>query len=265
MEHLLNGLGYDPQALRSSTTLAGSASGAVVARIRLGEGEFVVKATTEREAAFYRAGKVVPVRVPRVVAADGTCLLFDALTPVAPATAWPASRWHEVARQLGQLHHARVRAAVGHQSWLKQPSPTRHPDATARAFWTDDELATPVDSPRLPPCLIHGDLHAGNLLIDHDRELVWADWQEVGIGSGPEDLALLWQRAEADGADPPREAMLATYAAGRGIPCDDDLRKAVAAAEVRLLLLDWPPFLINADPARAAIMRRRLHLLRQRQ
>ncbi|GIF69572.1 hypothetical protein Ais01nite_76070 [Asanoa ishikariensis] len=320
MEHLLNRLGYDPRSLRSSTMLAGSASGAFVARIRLGDSEFVLKTATEREAAFYRAGNVVPVRVPHVVAADDTCLLLEALTPVPPAKDWPASRWHEVARQLGELHHPRVMTAIGEQPWLRRPAPPRSPDATSRAFWTKDELATPVDGPRLPPCLIHGDLHAGNLLTDesgkndgggksnrsdksdgtgksngNDRsgnsdtsnasdpssesngndesgakakmggELVWADWQEVGIGTGPEDLALLWQRAEADGADPPRAAMLATYAEARGIPYDDVLRKAANAAEVRLLLLDWPPFLINADPARAAVMRKRLHLLRQRQ
>jgi aminoglycoside phosphotransferase (APT) family kinase protein len=55
----------------------------------------------------------------------------------------------------------------------------------------------------LPACLIHGDLHAGNLLRDAEGASVWADWQEVGIGQGPEDLALLWQRAEFDGADRP--------------------------------------------------------------
>jgi len=122
------------------------------------------------------------------------------------------------------------------------------------------ELLDRVDE-KLPTCLVHGDLHAGNLLRAPDGELVWTDWQEVGLGQGPEDLALLWQRAEFDGADPPRAAMLATYAAARGIPHDDTLVQATVAAEIRLLLLDWPVFLQHADPDRRALMRRRLHLL----
>jgi aminoglycoside phosphotransferase (APT) family kinase protein len=247
--------------------LAGSASGSLVVLVRLGDEELVLKTATARETAFYRAAAAIPVRVPRVVASDGTGLLLEALTPLPPATDWPEARWHEVAHQLGALHHADVAAAIGDQPWLKPATAAdRRPDATARAFWTADELALlddiePVD---LQPCLVHGDVHAGNLLLDRSNDLVWADWQEVGIGAGPADLALLWQRAEFDGADPPRAAMLASYAEARGIPCDSELVRATTAAELRLLLLDWPPFLTRAEPARASVMRQRLHALRQR-
>ena len=51
----------------------------------------------------------------------------------------------------------------------------------------------------LPVCLRHGDWHLGNILIDPADRFVWIDWQEVGLGHGPEDLALLWQRAEFGG------------------------------------------------------------------
>ncbi|GAA1843938.1 phosphotransferase family protein [Asanoa iriomotensis] len=262
MEELLRRLGRDPRTLRSVETLAGSASGSLVALVRLGDAEFVLKTTTAREAAFYRAAPRLPVRVPRVIAADDTCLLLESLGPARPAAQWPSSRWPEVARQLGALHRPEVLATLGGRSWLRRTS-VRSPDAAAREFWCAAELAR-LDELRpaaLPACLVHGDLHAGNLLHDGAGELVWTDWQEVGVGSGPEDLALLWQRAEFDGADPPRAAMLATYAEARGIPCDDRLADAAAAAEVRLLLLDWPPFLLGTDPARAALMRRRLHAL----
>ncbi len=266
LDEFLRRLGRDPRSLRSVTPLAGSASGSLVVLVRLGDEEFVLKTVTPREAAFYRAAAAIPVRVPKVIAADGTCVLFEALAPLPPAADWAEARWHEIARQLGALHHADVAATVGEQPWLKPAAaPDRHPDATARAFWTADELALldhlePAD---LPPCLVHGDVHAGNLLIDGAHNLVWADWQEVGIAAGPEDLALLWQRAEFDGADPPRAAMLASYAKARGIPYDSELIRAVTTAELRLLLLDWPPFLTGADPSRAAVMRRRLEALRR--
>src|ERR1700754_55742 len=103
----LRRLGRDPRSLRSVTRLAGSASGAFVARIRLGDEELVLKTTTPREIAFYAAGRV-PVRVPRVLAADDACLLLEALDPLPPAAERPTDRWHEVARQLGGLQRTRL-------------------------------------------------------------------------------------------------------------------------------------------------------------
>ena len=263
VDDCLRELGRDPRSLRSVVPLPGSASGARVQLIRLGDQEVVLKTTSRREVAFYGMAGRLPVRVPRVVAAAGTCLLLEALVPGPAAADWPAAHWHEVAGQLGALHRPQVAAAF--HGWLTRKTPARRPEAAARACWTAGELALldrigdlGVD---LPACLIHGDLHAGNLLRDAEGALVWADWQEVGIGQGPEDLALLWQRAEFDGADPPRTAMLATYAAARGIPCDDVLVRATTAAELRLLLLDWPPFLATAGPDRRAIMVRRLRAL----
>lgn len=203
MEELLRRLGRDPASLRSAAILAGSASGSLVARVRLGDEEFVLKTTTEREAVFYRAAPRLPVQVPRVIALDGTCLLLEALTPATRAAEWSTPRWHEVARQLGALHRPRVLAGFAGRSWLRRPV-ERRPDATARELWTADELALLDTRPAaLPDCLVHGDVHAGNLLQDDAGALVWTDWQEVGVGPGPEDLALLWQRAEFDGADPP--------------------------------------------------------------
>ncbi|MEV4622982.1 phosphotransferase [Asanoa sp. NPDC049573] len=253
-------LGRDPSSVRSTESLAGSASGSRVALLHFHDGErLVLKTTTPREVALYRAAARLPVRTPRLVAADDTCLLLEALEPLPPPNDWPTGQWHEVARQLGTLHAM----PLDHSPrWLKQPV-ARQPDQIARAFWSATELALLdlVVDDKLPTCLLHGDLHAGNLLRAGDGGLVWTDWQEVGVGQGPEDLALLWQRAEADGADPPREAMLATYAAARGLAHDETLIRATNTAEIRLLLLDWPWFLRRADPSRRALMRRRLHLL----
>jgi hypothetical protein len=260
VDECLRRLGRDPRSLRSVRPLAGSASGARVALLRLGDDEVVLKTTTRREAAFYRTACRLPVRIPRLVAAAGLCLLLEAAAPGPAAVDWPVGRWHEVARQLGALHRTAV--AFHGVSWLKRPGPARRPDAAARSCWPAADLALldrigDLDA-GLPACLVHGDLHAGNLVRAADGGLVWADWQEVGVGRGPEDLALLWQRAEFDGADPPRTAMLATYAAARGIPYDDVLTRATAAAELRLLLLDWPIFLAGAAPERRAVMVRRL-------
>jgi hypothetical protein len=58
--------------------------------------------------------------------------------------------------------------------------------------------------------------------------------------------------------------MLTTYADARGIPCDSELARATTTAELRLLLLDWPPFLASADRTRVSVMRQRLHAVRQR-
>ena len=259
-DECLRRLGRDPASLRSSVPLSGSASGSHVALLHFegNDEKLVLKTTTPREVALYKAAARLPVRTPRLVAADDTCLLLEALEPLPRAAEWSKAQWHEIARQLGTLHAAPFDDAA---PWLRHPT-SRRPDQAAQAFWTpmELELLDRVDE-KLPTCLVHGDLHAGNLLRAPDGELVWTDWQEVGLGQGPEDLALLWQRAESDGADPPREAMLATYAAARGIPHDDTLVQATVAAEIRLLLLDWPVFLQHADPDRRALMRRRLHLL----
>jgi aminoglycoside phosphotransferase (APT) family kinase protein len=92
---------------------------------------------------------------------------------------------------------------------------------------------------------VHGDCHAENLLRDADGTVVWADWAEVGVGRGPEELAILWQRAEFNGATVPREAMVAIYARARGLEVDDVLGDAVRAAELLMVLLGWPEFLIE--------------------
>ena len=71
----------------------------------------------------------------------------------------------------------------------------------------------------------------------------------------------LWQRAESDGAHPPREDMTAAYAAARSRPSDAAFRAALALCELRLLLVAWPPFLHYGSPERQKTMTQRLQQL----
>jgi phosphotransferase family enzyme len=246
--------------------LTGGASGSAVYRVVTPRGEFVLKIGTgvpaRRELRFYR-DLTVPVAVPTLLAGaeqgEDTALLFE------PAgTGGPDGRWIELAAQLGALH----REPVADWPWAKPVAGDTSPDAPAAAWaalgygsllaplWSGlDRLAATLAE--LPVCLLHGDWHRGNILTGAGGRLVWIDWQETGPGRGPEDLALMWQRAEFDGAEPPRAAMLSAYAAARGIADDAVLRRAAVAAELRLLLLDWPPHLARGTgPARARMLRR---------
>lgn len=241
------------------------ASGATVYRLRAGGRDLVLKTTRHtRELRFHRelaAG--VPVRVPRLVAAADGCLLFECAGTPARPDGWPTARWCRLATELGTLHRARVPALP----WLKPASRPASVTAARRTWaglgypdWPDvAELDAALRA--LPYCLLHGDWHLGNVLTG-PAGFVWIDWQEVGSGHGPEDLALLWQRAEADGWTPPRAAMRTAYAAARGIADDQVLRRATGAAELLLLLLDWPDHLRTAPaPVRTRLLRRLVRLL----
>jgi aminoglycoside phosphotransferase (APT) family kinase protein len=274
----------------SRRRLPGGGSGSAVYLLRLDDGEVVLKLTrhgiggqtpsARREVRFYRElAPQLPVPVPRLLAySEGeqvTCLLLSAARPASHARGWTRRRWVQVATQLGALHGAGVALAeLGAAAWVRRSRPLeQHDTISAMTYWrsigcadlaerlleSSSELAAAAAD--LPACLVHGDCHTGNLLVDDDGELVWADWQEVSIGHGPEDLALLWQRAEFDGGRPPRSAMLAVYAQARGLASDVVLRRAVVAAELLLLLLAWPQHLVRAAPARSRVMIRRLHRL----
>ena len=150
VDDCLRKLGRDTHSLRSVLPLPGSASGAHVQLIRLGDQEVVLKTTTRREVAFYRMAVRLPVRVPRVVAAAGTCLLLEALVPGPAAVDWPAAHWHEVASQLGALHRPQVAAAFhgwltrkrrpgGRMQLLKRAGPRRSSrcwTGSATSVWT---------------------------------------------------------------------------------------------------------------------------------
>jgi aminoglycoside phosphotransferase (APT) family kinase protein len=248
--------------------------------------EFVMKVTADpdardrarRELHFYRElAALVPVTTPGFAAGlddgDHVCLLLDSAGTAARPAAWARERWERLAAELGQLHHERVTEVTAGWGWAKQERPVSKSAVSAAArgwaelgcrrldpLWSRlDDLAAALGE--LPGCLCHGDWHLGNILTGRAGTFVWIDWQEVGYGHGPEDLALLWQRAEFDGLDPPRNAMLTAYARARAIPDTAPLGRAAIAAELMLLLISWPPYLRGApESARARLLRRLGHL-----
>lgn len=286
----LRAMRHGPESLRGHQRLTGAASGAGVHRLVFGDGRVaVLKVTTtpalndraRREFWFYQAlAAQLPVRTPRLLAAadtaDLTCLLLSAAEPTPPPERWAPREWIAAAGELGALHHPSVASGSDRYTWLNRPRRVTSTEvATALTAWRQlglDSVAGPLLDQleqldgaiaELPVCLLHGDWHAGNLLLNQ-AGLVWADWQEVGVGHGPEDLTLLWQRAEFDGARPPREAMLDAYVRARGIRPDVVLEQAILAAEIRLLLLGWPTHLLHAAPAeRQDLLDRLEHLSRR--
>lgn len=260
-------------------------SGSSVHRIVVAEGAAVLKITVHRgaapahartEIALYRelAGRL-PIRVPGLLGAGTTpelnALLLTAAEPPPPPASWTDHDWLRLARELGTLHAAIPLGELASLRWLAADAADVDLGAVPRlrSWWA----ATPVASSalpvldrlpalrthveRAPGCLVHGDCHVDNILVDRDGAFVWIDWQGVRAGHGVEDLALLWQRAEFLGGTPPRAAMLAAYGDARGLRMDATLVAALAAHELELLLVAWPEHLARGSPAgRAALLDR---------
>ncbi len=284
----LRALGRDPDDLRGHRRLAGGVSGSGVFRLVFTDrSDAVLKVTTNpawrdkarREARFYReAAADLPVRVPQLLAVadtgSATCLLLSAAAPAPTPTLWGVHDWLRVARELAMLHRGMQSPVLDRFSWLTRADPISPDQVRAAADcwdrWGCGRIAEPLlQRPSeltaalaaLPATVIHGDCHAGNLLVDDTGGFRWADWQEVGIGHGPEDLALLWQRAEFGGAAPPRQAMLEAYAAVREVSSVPALHRAAVAAELQVLLFGWPAHLRHADHERRDRLIRRFRAL----
>jgi len=246
--------------------LAGGASGSGVYRVRIDGYDAVLKVSTadglqrnaRRELTFYQTlAERVPVATPRLLDHadndDLTALVLSAHTPARPAREWDRSEWLEVAAQLAALHSIRLphEAPWVHTPWLRRIL-DRPPIKIAERYWSDTDAAESVgkvlDAPAAlaaavastPDCFLHGDCHVDNLLRDGNH-ILWADWQVAGIGSPAIDLAFLWSRANADGADPPHAAMLHEYTAHRRVDLAL-LHRAVIAAEIGTTLFGWPEY-----------------------
>jgi aminoglycoside phosphotransferase (APT) family kinase protein len=117
-----------------------------------------------------------------------------------------------------------------------------------------------------PVALCHGDCHRDNFLRDNQGNLVWADWQEVGVGAGPEDLSFFWQRAAAAGDALPVEQMLVIYherlqaqtGAAISLPA---VQRVARASELRTTLLHWPFYLQQASVAQIVRLLQRIEQL----
>lgn len=268
------------------STLAGSYSGASVRRVRVDGRDAVLKVTTvgegqqsaRRELAFYRTlAPVVPVATPQLLRYadndDRTALVLSAHAPPRPAREWDQSAWLDLARQLADLHSIPPPQVEPwtESSWLRQAL-ARPPTDLAEGYWSTTDAADQLgpalrmvgelaDAVReIPDSFLHGDCHVDNLLSD-DGRLVWADWQGAGVGSPAGELAFLWSRAGADGADLPYDAMLREYAVQRELD-PTQLARSVAAAEIGILLFAWPEYVAYRTEAdRDRITQRLLHLL----
>jgi aminoglycoside phosphotransferase (APT) family kinase protein len=142
---------------------------------------------------------------------------------------------------------------------------------TIRSFWEPtlprlDELLSGAARlngamSAVPPGFVHGDCHTEN--ITHvDGSLVFCDWQSTGIGRPSADLALLTVRATPAGVTVPPallDAYLAVHA-GRA----DELRRAVLAEELAILVFQWPHFAAYNSASGIARVRARAGHLAER-
>lgn len=84
---------------------------------------------------------------------------------------------------------------------------------------------------RFNPCVVHGDLHEDNLLVDGDRVTAVTGWTDLRIGDPADDMAWLVASNDQDFVD----AVLAHYTSSRrDVPDAHLLRRAALSAEFAL-------------------------------
>ncbi|MDR7082389.1 aminoglycoside phosphotransferase (APT) family kinase protein [Arthrobacter ginsengisoli] len=84
---------------------------------------------------------------------------------------------------------------------------------------------------RFNPCVVHGDLHEDNLLVDGDRVTAVTGWTDLRIGDPADDMAWLVASNDQDFVD----AVLEHYTASRrDVPDAHLLRRAALSAEFAL-------------------------------
>ena len=84
---------------------------------------------------------------------------------------------------------------------------------------------------RFNPCVVHGDLHEDNLLVDGDRVTAVTGWTDLRIGDPADDMAWLVASNEQDFVD----AVLDHYTSSRrDVPDAHLLRRAALSAEFAL-------------------------------
>ena len=84
---------------------------------------------------------------------------------------------------------------------------------------------------RFNPCVVHGDLHEDNLLVDGDRVTAVTGWTDLRIGDPADDMAWLVASNDQDFVD----VVLAPYTASRrDVPDPHLLRRAALSAEFAL-------------------------------
>lgn len=252
-----------------------------------------------REVWFYRdLATLVPVHVPWVLdlhlsETEGAVLLLAAYRPSPSSDDWTERSYIEIAHQLGRLHATFWGKTTESDlpAWLRaRPEVTPDECQAAARLWRalgerDDLIDALVPysrslesllgsipalerhMPTMPATLCHGDFHADNLLLGPTGEWIWADWQEVRLGPGVDDLAFFWQRAfVAADSPPPHDAMVQAYVAGLAtvdgtLISREQVDRALAWAELRSWLVAWPGYLGYLSTARIVRVLRRIDML----
>ncbi len=276
LDRILRRLGLDPRdadlsplggGSGSTTLLVSAASGRYVLKYAHSSSTPDIKARFRREIAFYRKlAPLLPLPTPTLCGYlqgdEGHALLLEAYTPSLPAAAWPPGMYVWAAEILARLH------SQEYPPWLeRKPAPRGDPLVWLRVVPDDPVVLRGVQSvsyllslvDSLSHGICHGDCHTGNFLIDHEGNLLLADWQEVHLDSPAWDLGFLIGRAVAEGGMVPEEDVLETYAEARDIPLRA-LEQAVSAAEAWIILTQWP-FYLSWDELRQRLFDRLRELL----
>ncbi|HEY3413858.1 MAG TPA: aminoglycoside phosphotransferase family protein [Armatimonadota bacterium] len=256
-------------------------------------------AALKREALFYRhLAPRLPISPPKVhgICTDesvGITLLIGSYSPSPPVEHWTEALYLQAAGDLARLHATFWDGAddlaacgfLGHRTLDVSDADTNHARecwtylSTVPRFepilgqdrlrWLEAQIQT-VQSrigplAALPPTLIHGDCHVGNILIGECGDLVWTNWTCASVGRGPEDVSFLYQRAEFAGGTVPCNAMVEAYHAGlRGSGLDvpmEAVRSAADASEWSVRLLQWPHYMDYASPQTLRSFMERLDFL----
>ncbi len=288
LEYRILQKGYSGSSVYQVSFLEGQA----VLKIATAEGGSLAIARLHRECMFYQELAVnVPLRTPKLLKAyeglEGGALLIAAYQPAIPPDHWAEEDFLEAARQLGELHGRfwGQSESLASRPWLKQPIQSNLSADTQKAYRDWDalrrkptfsgvltgeaiqaihallerslEIREIIDA--FPITLCHGDCNTTNILRDAQNRLIWADWQEVGLGRGPEDLAFLLQRASAEGRSVPVQAVLSAYQASLvanvGTPITvDAIQRVMDAADLFVRLLYWPFYLSESSKEKVSDM-----------
>lgn len=274
----------------------------LVCKVTRANSERGILERAQRELYFYQLlAPQLPLRVPQVMAsvqdAQGIALLLMAYRPSPPARLWRQEHYVEVAGQLGRLHAPFWKNAerVAQCSWLRRHTGNVSAQQVqwAKAQWQalqEDARLMPLISRHyyqpvmrllsqlqqvesflsgFPVTVCHGDCHSDNVLRDEREDLIWADWQEVGIGPGPADVSFFIQRAFFAGGMVPDEAMIVAYHRQLEEHIEERiplalLQQVMDAIEVRAWILDWPPYLMQSSPEHLMKLLERIDLLSKR-
>ena len=266
------------------------------------ESERSVRERAQRELSCYQTLlPCLPLHTPQVVAhersAEAIVLLLRTYEPSAPPSEWQQWQYLEVAEQLAQLHASfwQNTEALAQFPWLRShpwtlssqhlqharqqwqhfaDNPHFQPLIPQSRFrWLMSLLPLLEDLESLltsfPLTVCHGDCHIDNLLRDEQRQLIWADWQEAGVGLGPADLSFFSQRAFRSGGTVPFDAMIAAYHRKLEVETRKSLslsllHQVIDVFELQAWLLVWPAYLMGVSAQWLALLLNRIELLASR-